>query len=229
MLLAYCVRRAGDPGPEPGLTGVDGAAVRLLEAGGVGFWLSEGAGGRPAVERLRDHDRVVRSALRTATPLPVRFGTRFADADAAREALVAGREPFLAGLDRVSGRVEMGLRVLWQPPPPGEDAAGGEPGPPEPAGPGRAYLEGRRRARAADERLRARAAERLREVEGFFENFDFPAVHSVLPEPEVAGTVAHLVHRDLLRQYRECVERARNGCFEIRLHATGPWAPYSFV
>jgi hypothetical protein len=229
VLYAYCVRRAGEPGPEPGLKGVGGAPVELVEAEGLGLWVSAGGAPPPMVERLREHDRVVRAALRSATPLPIRFGTRFADDAAARETLRERRDEFLAGLERVAGRVEMGLRLCWDPPAPAQEAPPEEPGAGAEVGPGRAYLERRRRERAEDARTRERAAEALARVERFFADLELPAERRVLPEPGVAGTVAHLVHRADMTGYRKRAERAEVESLPMRLLLTGPWAPYSFV
>lgn len=225
MLHAYCIRRAGDPGPPPGLTGVGGAPVRLLDAGELGMWVSPAVAGAPTVERLREHDAVVRAALRSATPLPVRYGTAFVDEARARERLGETREEYRAALARVAGRVEMGIRVAWEAPPP---PAAGEPVE-EGVGPGRAYLERRRRAREGDAALRREADAVLREVEEVFADLDLSTRRRVLPEPGVAGTLAHLVHRGDLGRYRERLDRARNEVFRVSLLPSGPWAPYSFV
>lgn len=229
MLHAYCVRRAGEPGPEPGMTGVGGAPVERVEAEGLGLWVSGGSGAPPMVERLREHDRVVRAALRSATPLPIRFGTRFADEAAAIEALRERREDFLAGLERVAGRVEMGLRLCWDPPASAPEEEPDGAGPEGGKGPGRAYLERLRRERAEGARAREDAAQALARVERFFADLELPAERRVLPEPGVAGTVAHLVHRSDLKGYRKRAERAQGECLPMRLLLTGPWAPYSFV
>lgn len=224
MLHAYCVRRAGDPPPDRELTGVDGSAVELLEAGGLGLWISAEAGGAATLQRAQEHDRVVRAALRSATPLPIRYGTRFADADRAAETLREKREEFLAALERVSGRVEMGIRVRWTAPDPRGAGA-----PPPAAGPGRAYLEARRREREERERVRALAEEVVVGVERRFAELELPAARLLLPEPGVAGTLAHLVRRSALRRYRERVAEARGELPHLELLLSGPWAPYSFV
>ncbi len=223
MLYAYCVRRAGESGPSGGPAGVEGARVRLVEADGLGLWVSDAVAGPPSVERLRAHDRVVRAALRSATPLPVRYGTSLADERRARELLAEKREEFLAALEQVTGRVEMGIRVGWQPHPEEESAAVVE------TGPGRAYLERRRRARGGEERRRREAAELLGRVERFFADLELPTERRVLPEADVAGTLAHLVHRKDMERYRERLGRARNEFFPIEILPSGPWAPYSFV
>lgn len=234
-LYAYCVRRCGDPPPEAGVRGVEGAEVVLLEGARLGLWASPVEHPpRPEPERLRAHDRVVRAALRTATPLPLRFGATFPDAGAALAALSAREAELLATLRRVEGRVEVGVAVLW-------DAAAERerllaerpelrPEPGKPSG-GREYLERRRREQALEGALRERAAGLLQSVAEHLAGVDPSAAEarSVLAGPELAGAVAHLVRREHLFSYRETALRAGEGLPGARLRLSGPWAPYSFV
>ncbi len=234
MLYAYCVRGADDPAPDPTLRGLEGAEVFPLRGAGAALWLS-GVAARPdpTPERIREHDRVVRAALRSATPLPLRFGACFAD-EASALALLHGRAAeFRAGLERVRGRVEMAVAVGW-------DAAAGrerllaerpELRPPagRPTG-GREYLEMRRRELALEEAWRARAEAVLDAVSRRVAGGE-PAdeERTVLPRSGLAGTLAHLVRREQMFPYRAAVERAAGELPEVELSVSGPWAPYSFV
>lgn len=245
MIYAYCVRRAGDPPPPGGLSGLDDATVRLVEEAGLGFWVSEGPPMKATSERLREHDRVVREALRTATPLPIRYGAAcFPSERAAREALTERADAFTAGLDRVAGRVEMGVRVGWEDPEggpaPERDDADGDRAPERPgaatasadggtAGPGRAYLEARRREMERRERLRAAAEAALARVEAALSLNGVPTARTVLPEPGTAGLLAHLLEPSEIPRYRTCVEAAGDALPGYRLTVSGPWAPYSFA
>lgn len=229
MLHAYCVRRAGEPPPDDALTGLGGAPVRLLEEGTLGFWISETPPSKTTPERLREHDRVVRHALRSATPLPIRYGAgAFASEAAAREALVQQAAELSAGLARVAGHVEMGVRVGWEPPEPSEPSAGDPADAAPPAASGRAYLEARRDAlRERDALLRA-AAEALDRVAREMRLDGVPSTRTLLPDPRTAGTVAHLVQRSEIQRYGRAVAAAREALPEYRITPSGPWAPYSF-
>jgi hypothetical protein len=228
VLYAYCIAPADAPAPSEGLVGVDGAGVREVRDGALRLWLSEGGAAPPTPERLRAHDRVVRAAMRVVTPLPVRFGTRFPDEDAARASLRERREELLASLDRVQGRVEMGVRVLWNEAQREEAAVQLERQSPR-NGSGREYLEQRRREREAETGVRRRAEALLDSVEEVLADPEVPSVRSVLPRADIVGTLAHLVQRSALSQYRQRVEQARERLPEVALALSGPWAPYSFV
>ncbi|HEX6069553.1 MAG TPA: GvpL/GvpF family gas vesicle protein [Longimicrobiaceae bacterium] len=232
MLAAFCIRRAGEPAPPAGLRGPGGGEVRLLEEGPLGVWVAEGAVPAATVESIGAHDAVVRTALRTATPVPARYGTTFSDEQEARASLREREEELCAALERVADRVEMGLRVTW-----GEEApvdprgavtagegAGGAAAPS-----GRAFLLARRREMEERADLRERADAVLNEVEELVGLNGYPCVRKVLPERGVAGLLAHLVHRREARSYRERVDAARRNLPGVGLHLSGPWAPYSFV
>ena len=226
MLVGYCVRRAGDPGPDPSLAGVGGAPVRLVESAGLGLWISDQRlpdrpGDDRGAGRLREHDAVVRAALETATPLPLRFGTRLRDEGAAEALLAERAAEFAAALERVAGRVEMGIRVLWErPDPPAAGAA---------VHSGTEFLEMRRRAILGEDERRREAEALLDEVERHLAPLGVPAVREVLARSDAAGTLAHLVQRTRLTRYRRQVDEAGRALPRARLRLSGPWAPYSFA
>lgn len=232
MLYAYCVRRAGEPGPDASLAGLDGAAVTLLEDARLGLWLStlDRADSKP--ERLREHDRVVRAALRSATPLPLRFGALLPGEPAALQLLAERRTEWLAALDRVAGRVEMGVTVAWNQQAERERILREHPelrADADTPSSGREYLERRRRERQLDELLRERAQALLARVSVMLEAGELPELRSLLGRPETAGTLAHLVPREAVAAYRRRLEHAREMLPEVTLTLSGPWAPYSFV
>ena len=225
MLLGYCVRLAGDPGPGSGITGVDGAGVHLVEDAEVAMWVSDGVAEKPTIDRIRQHDEVVRVALRSATPLPLRYGTRFDDESAVRAVLAARRPEFLAALRRVAGCVEIALTIGWEGDPPAPS------GPPErpPASSGREFLEMRRAAFELEAARRAEAERLAEAVERHFADLDLQVVRTLVPQPAVAILLAHLVHRRDLPRYRIRIDEVRAAIPRVRLGITGPWAPYSFV
>jgi hypothetical protein len=244
VLHGYCVRRAADPLPAGELSGVAGGAVLRLEEAGLALWYSSfPAPVGPTLEHLRQHDAVIRSALRSATPLPLRFGARFTSEAEAGRSLVARADEFTQTLDRLANRVEMGIRVSRRPGAPrSENPMGEGSGPPRdsPAGPGgrpethpvrtgREYLEARRRELNAAAARRAEAGELLDRVEAALADLELPVHREMLPQEGVEGLVAHLVHRGQIGLYRQRVLRLREELPELELVPTGPWAPYSFV
>jgi hypothetical protein len=198
-----------------------------VEDGTLGIWVSEIAKKDiPRIESLRQHERVVREALRTATPLPMRFGTSFRDEADAITVLQSRRTEFEASLDRVADRVEMGIRVS-QPnravvPTPAAAPAG-------PVLSGRDYLERRREQMTEEEEAHENSERVLSDLTLELADLDAPTAQTLIGRGELVGSLAHLVHRTAVRPYRGRVARLQQQHEDLYLVVSGPWAPYSFV
>ena len=68
---------------------------------------------RPERKNLVAHHAVVKLLMEQTTVLPVAFGTIADSPKAVREILSENSAAFVEQLDRVRGKVEMGLRVNW--------------------------------------------------------------------------------------------------------------------
>lgn len=223
MIHPYCIRRAGEPGPSAEVRGVTGAPVVLLEHNGLGVWHSTCGEVHPTPENLARHDRVVRAALATGTPLPLRFGMRIAEVDGLERTLREQRDEYLRLLDRVEGCVEIGLRL----PLADRHGSGGakDDRGAETGGEGGRYMR-RLRTEHERQRLRRGAAER-----------SLAPVLAALPAPvEVAREVVDgsvvvvslLVRKPDVPSFRDAFPAAREAV-EGPLSMTGPWPPYSFT
>ena len=188
----------------------------------------------PTEANLWRHERVVESVMAYRAVLPVRFGTVVEDEPALRSLLQGQYDRFTVDLDRVRGRVELGVRVLT--------AAGAEPPPdrgcsPTSAGPaasadygsGRAYLwarlEEERRVRAA----RAQAESLVAGVHGALAPLAAHSTHRVLATPRLLLTAAYLLEREQVPAFRQQVEALSQAHPQLHFLCTGPWPPYSFV
>lgn len=165
--------------------------------------------GDPTLESLRVHEQVVERLMADRAVLPMRFGSRLADDDALRGALAARQDEFRAALDRVRGRVEVGVRAMQ---PHGREA-------PAPAGTtGREYLEAKlrleREVAAFDEPLAGLAVEATRQ----------PA-----RAPDEVLRASYLIDAPTLARFRGTVERLQRTHPDVAILCTGPWPPYSFV
>jgi hypothetical protein len=179
---------------------------------------------KPSPENVWRHEEVVEWLMRDRAVLPTRFGTVFGDEAKLDATLAQNRERLAAGLERVRGCVELGLRVLWQP-----LAASRSPDVAPADNPGRAYMT----ARLEEERRRReqeQVAERL--ADALHAPLAACAVDStkrVLAKPDLLLTAAYLVRRDATDRFRALVEEASAAHPELRLLCTGPWPPYHFV
>jgi hypothetical protein len=173
---------------------------------------------------LWQHERVIEALMERHTVLPVRFGTTFSDPGALSTALDDRRSALRASLQKVAGKVELGVRVIGE----GlleDDPVGRETTPTT----GRDYILGRVREHS---RRAAGAAEARRTLEPLHRELehlssDARARWSVSPETLLAA--AYLVDEERVEDFRAAVDRAEKQRRDVRIFCTGPWPPYNFV
>jgi hypothetical protein len=229
VLHLYCIRASGDAPPPEGLAGVDGEPVTRVVEGGLAAWVSVAPGGGVTPERIRTHDAVLREALRTATPLPARYRGAVAGEAELRESLRARAAEWTDALARLAGRVEMGIAVPLAAEAPADASAAAPVGDPGPPASGREYLARRRAEADARDGVRGAAEARLAKVEQCVGEVPWPAARTVVGARGVAGTLAYLVPRAEVAEFRRRTAALAACTGEPRPLVTGPWAPYSFV
>jgi hypothetical protein len=222
----YCLLPGAADVPPASLAGIGGARVRALAIGASAAWVSDvpEAGAPVTAASLTAHDAVTRAALERATPLPARFGQRFATDEACRRALLRRADAIADALAEVDGCAEM--RVVLVPAP--------EHGPTAPSGvagsSGREYLESVRTrlhgARALHERgalLRSSLAPLAR-----LARRDALAVRPGTGAPIV---VAHLVGAADVAGWRLAADAVLPTAVRPgeRVAVTGPVAPWTFA
>ena len=246
----YALLPPGSSAPPPALAGVGPAHVRALRTGVVDAWVSDAQGevGPRDVAAARAHDAVVQAALETGvTPVPARFGQRFASDDACAAALARESPRLEALLARVQGMVEMSVIARL-----GTRGSGGLGGPtpiatrdagvqnaPSPertaeppgatGGAGRAYLM-RRKAELALEQNLQRAASALRaRVTAALQPLPREEAVRYAPPPAATLTLSHLIARDAADRYRSALAELRDDPTSPPLAIVGPTAPYRFA
>lgn len=227
----YCIH--ADPvGVPTALVGIDGAAVRAVDASSLEAWVSDvrEVPVTVSVERMRAHDAVCAAALESnETPLPIRFGQAFASDEDARAAISAKATQLANRLRRVSGCVE--LRVVVRPQREssgslaGADVATAEDAS-EPERPGTAFL--RRLAREGREDLaREGSCEEARRALR-------TAARTLIVDQQACESArgvsyfAVLVRRTDVDTVRDLATRALSSQSSQTL-VMGPFAPYSFA
>jgi len=171
----------------------------------------------PALDALWEHERVIERLMTERAILPMRFGTRLSGDEALRQHLADRQQEFLAALDRVRGRVELGVRAMQRAAaqdtsaPPARDALTG-----------RAYID--------DKLRRARWLERG--ADGLHEPLAALAAASTrhtARAPDELLRASYLVDVSAVVDFRAAVERLQRGDADTAILCTGPWPPYSFV
>ncbi len=240
VLYLYAITdRPEAPMPaEPGLANVFPTGLPYRDIAAVASPLST-ARVSPTEDNLWRHEAIVEALMADRAVLPVRFGTVLAGEAAVQAVLTAHYADFAADLDRVRGRVELGLRVLWEDEQMGRGAQehrseGDSPLHPRPSAPplsgsGRSYLLGRleeeRRVRAWRRQAETLAAE----LHTPLAQLAAENTQRVLVTPRLLLTAAYLVERDQVGAFRQEVEGLSAAYPALCLLCTGPWPPYSFV
>ena len=113
----YAIVAGGEPRSYPSL-GIEGNDVYSISEGRVAAVVSGLASSkiRPQRANLAAHQAVLKCLMADTTPLPMAFGTVATSPEAIRGILVRNRRAFEEQLERVAGKVEMGLRVAWDVP-----------------------------------------------------------------------------------------------------------------
>jgi len=176
----------------------------------------------PAPESVWQHEQLVEALMARHTVLPARFGTIMPDY-AALEAELAGRYAgFAADIDRLRGRVEVSVRVMWDENVETTPAAAG------PAG-GRAYLLMRFEEEKRKQQHRAKAQALAGELHAILAEDTAGNVFRVMATPRLVLTAAYLIERDRLPEFQCRVNRLAARHPELRIASTGPWPAYNFV
>ena len=190
------------------LVGVAGEPIALVRT--AGLWVATGrVEAAPPLDEpsMRAHDRAVRAlADRVDAILPARFGATVTDVRALARHLAGRTEALERALERVTGCVQMSLRLF-------DDAPGPASAPAEDLAPGRRYLEERRedaRVRALREHLRPLVRDE----------------RSSPGRPPLVASLFHLVARDAVGAYEALLAHWEA---DLRVRASGPWPPYGFA
>ncbi len=111
----YAIIDGGADRTPLGLSGMDGAEVYTLSDGQVSAVVSDllDRKVRPERRRLAAHHQVLKHLMGDWTVLPMAFGLIADGPEAVRRILRLNHKAFADQINRVRGKVELGLRVSW--------------------------------------------------------------------------------------------------------------------
>ncbi len=173
----------------------------------------------PAPDALWAHERVVERLMADRTVLPLRFGSTVSDEDAVRRLLREREAAFVAMLERLRGRVELGIRVVQIAPVAAHAAVAVEAGPPPT---GRDYL-------LAKLQNGRRVVDLSSGIDSPLSRLAVATRQQALRATDEVLRGAYLVERPAVAHFRVAVERLQRAHTELAILCTGPWPPYSFV
>jgi hypothetical protein len=230
-----------------GVHGVGGASIALVDGGSVSAVASEVPlaefGEGPLADNIRDpewledrvrsHEAVLEAVLNRAPVVPFRFGTIYRGDEQVR-AMLSEEERLAEALDRVRGKVELGVKGFLATAAAEPDAGGAG----DEVSAGRRYLEEKQRERRlAEEReaLRARCAQESHER--LSAAADAAAANPLHPrevsrrDEEMFLNGAYLVAKEREHDFRGALTALEAEFAEVgaTYELTGPWPPYNFV
>jgi hypothetical protein len=204
--------------------GIQGAPLNLLSCDSLAVLASSvedpSALRRADVDTVLAYKEIIEATYAARTLVPLRFGTWTSTPAHARvlvqERAAACREQ----LDRLAGRVEMGLRLILAPESDSEETE-------EALGTssGTAYLQARKEARARGQALRRRALRPYRDA------LSSLAADSTVDHPaseERVVSVAFLVPRQHVEVFTRRAFRVQPPSVQDT-QVVGPWAPFTFA
>lgn len=221
-----------------GPIGINGGVVHTLSHGSVAAVVSDMTDKRVRPERknLAAHHAVVKRLMEETTVLPVAFGTLADSPLAVRNILKKNSDVFVEQLDRVRGKVEMGLHVTWDVPNIFEYMVNRAP---ELAALRDSVL-GKQRGPSQEDKLdlgrlfdRLLTQERERHTEAVLETLAPHCVDITQNAPREEREVMHLaclVEGDAQKGFEDGVfEVAKLFDNNFAFDFNGPWAPHHFV
>ena len=220
-LLAHAIAAA--PPAALAQEGLRGRPLAWSETGGLGLWSTEWA---PDIKLERpdalEHHRLVERICAAQPCLPVRFGTAFATSDDARASLDKRAAVLRAALERVAGKSELALTLLWR-----DRAAPVEIAPA--TGPGRQYMEARRAEFAAQQARRERAQVLVDRVIAELAIERQLVWHETCTSDSVAVSLAVLVPTQQAGERKAKLEQVTAEFPDVIAVQNGPWPPYTFA
>jgi hypothetical protein len=213
-LVVYAITDADSPDIEE--RGLHGRPLRTVAQDALAAVVSDHDGSRVArsATNLWDYEQVMERLMACCTILPLRFGTVLANEQAVRDMMRDRADQLLAGLDRVRGAVELGIRAGWRQPAAPEATAGTH-------GDGTAYML----ERLSLHRQACDLVDRLDPLAGLARDIR----RRLVGRDDLPVLEAYLVNRERVAEFTERVRDIDTRHPDIELVCTGPWPPYSFA
>ena len=232
---AYCVTekqafpellRHRKPVPLEAVAGIEGNQVFLYPASDLAVLVSEHLPSEvPSPQNAKDHARVIAECFKTATVLPFRFGTVFANDELLRRSVRSNQRQFLANLQALHSKCEMHIKLTLddccreQLRDAFTNASNGS----------RTYLTDLRETATRQRERQTRARSLSMQLNRMFSPFAEEISCRRLESGKMQLDVSHLISSRLVERYQNKFSMAREQMRDCQLQLSGPWPPYHFV
>ncbi len=227
---AYCVTekqafpellRHRKPVALPHMTGIEGSQVFLYPASDLAVVVSEHIPSENSSSRhAKDHARVIAACFESASVLPFRFGTVFANDELLRRAVRANQRQFAANLSLLAGKSEMHIKLTL-------DDCGREQT--KDVFGGRTHLSDLRESSARQRERQTRARSLAVQINRMFAPLAEEISCRCLESGRMQLDISHLISARLVERYANKFALVREQMRDWEMQLSGPWPPYHFV
>lgn len=230
---AYCVTekqsfpelsRHRKPVPFESMTGIEGNQVFLYPASDLAVLVSEHVPS-PAnpPQNAKDHARVIADCFRTATVLPFRFGTVFANDELLRRSIRSNQRQFLTNLSQLHGKSEMHIKLTL------DDGCREQAREAFATLANRTYLSDMRESAMRQRERQTRARSLSMQLNRMFAPLAEEITCRRLENGRMQLDVSHLILSRYVERYANKFHAAQDIMRDCQFQLSGPWPPYHFV
>ena len=170
-----------------------------------------------------DHARVIASCFEHSTVLPFRFGTVFSDDDALRRSVRSNQRQFNANVDRLRGKAEMHLKVVF------EDSGPDSPKYLSSPCVGKEYLSRLRETATVQRERQTKAKAVFVQVHRMFSPLEEDITCRRTDSGKMLLDIAHLIEHGSIVRYQNKYSSASQTMRDCQIMLSGPWPPYHFI
>jgi hypothetical protein len=217
------------------ISGLEGASVYNIPYNDIGIVSSDLSGKVVTDENtVMTHEKVIETLMEKYTVLPMRFHTVFRKEENVILMMQRLYDEFQINLQRLCGKVEIGLKVLWN----GKEVKAriiegmngdGSIRQTNGASPGRNLLEEKLIEYRVDNAFEHEADRSIEGINNMLNGYIADRSYKRLQTENLLLDAAYLIEREILCDFRERFDKIRTAYGDFRYLLSGPWPPFSFV
>lgn len=234
LIYAYCIIDSSEQ-LNGSISGLEGASVYNIPYNDIGIVSSDLSGKVVTDENtVMTHEKVIETLMEKYTVLPMRFHTVFRKEENVILMMQRLYDEFQINLQRLCGKVEIGLKVLWN----GKEVKAriiegmngdGSIRQTNGASPGRNLLEEKLIEYRVDNAFNQEADRSIEGINNMLNGYIADRSYKRLQTENLLLDAAYLVEKERIAHFREIFGKIQAKYCDFRYLLSGPWPPFSFV
>jgi len=218
--------------------GIEGGHIYNIPYRGIGIAVSDLDGRHQKnvnPDHVLEHERVAEKLMESFTVLPMRFFTIFNDKEKILSMMSGYYDSFNENLNRLRGKLEFGLKVIW----PGNTIkkriSGNNDGKAQKkhllnGSPARNYIMEKFEKYKVDRQFEEEGHKYVSIIDKFFSGFAVEKNLDTLKSDELLLVASYLVEKAKQDDFKQAFERLKKGGLnDLKYLFSGPWPPYNFI